>query len=99
VFRFARLALIARCHDGSWWELDDWHPRSDPRIPLSTREPRARMGISPGRIALPWLRAAVKWHLGTRLEAGTLRWSTIGQSRLLVRFDWWLTSTFDDPDT
>jgi hypothetical protein len=97
LFRFARLALIVRCHYGPWWELDDWHPRSDPRIPLTTREPRARMGISPGRVTLPWLRVAVKWHLGTRMEAGTLRWSTVGQSRLLVRLDRWLTSTFDDP--
>jgi hypothetical protein len=53
VCRYARLALIVRCHDGPWWELDDWHPRSDPRIPLTTREPRARQGIwAPG-----WTRA------------------------------------------
>jgi len=97
LFRIARLALIARCHDGSWWELDDWHPRCDPRIPLSAREPRGTTGISPGRITLPWLRAAVKWHLGTSLEAGTLRWSTISQARLLVRFDRWLIDTFADP--
>jgi hypothetical protein len=32
MFRIARLALIARCHEGPWWELDDWHPRCDPRI-------------------------------------------------------------------
>ncbi|MGH3701403.1 MAG: tyrosine-type recombinase/integrase [Pseudonocardiaceae bacterium] len=97
MFRIARLALITHCHDGSWWELDDWHPRCDPRIPLSAREPRGTSGISPGRIALPWLRAAVKWHLGTRLEAGTLRWSTVHQARLLVRFDRWLAAAFDDP--
>ena len=26
VFGFAHQALIAACHDGSWWQLDDWHP-------------------------------------------------------------------------
>ena len=70
VFRFARLALLARCHDGPWWALNDWHPRCDPRIPLSAREPLANYGCSPGQITQPWLRQAVKWHLGTQLEAG-----------------------------
>ncbi len=97
VFRFARLALLARCHDGPWWALDDWHPRCDPRIPLSAREPQANYGCSPGQITQRWLREAVKWHLGTQLEAGTLRWSTVSQERLrsLQRFDNWLTTTFD----
>ena len=99
VFRFARLALLARCHPGPWWALDDWQPRCDPRIPLSAREPLANYGCSPGQITLPWLREAVKWHLGTQLEAGTLRWTTVSQERLkcLQRFDNWLTTTFDDP--
>ncbi|MHB1491417.1 MAG: tyrosine-type recombinase/integrase [Cellulomonas sp.] len=99
VFRFARLALLARCNDGPWWALDDWHPRCDPRIPLTGREPQRNYGCSPGQITQPWLRDAVKWHLGTMLEAGTLRWSTVSQERLrsLVRFDRWLSDTFDDP--
>src|SRR5664279_1010521 len=99
VFRFARLALLARCHPGPWWTLDDWQPRCDPRIPLSAREPQANYGCAPGQITLPWLREAVKWHLGTQLEAGTLRWTTVSQERLkcLQRFDNWLTTTFDDP--
>jgi hypothetical protein len=99
VFRFARLALLARCHHGPWWALDDWQPRCDPRIPLSAREPQANYGCAPGQITLPWLREAVKWHLGTQLEAGTLRWTTVSQERLkcLQRFDNWLTITFDDP--
>ena len=98
VFRFARLALLARCHDGPWWALDDWHPRCDPRIPLTAREPQANYGCSPGQIAQPWLREAVKWHLGTMLEAGTLRWTTVSQERLpcLLRFDRWL-ATLDRP--
>src|SRR5579859_582844 len=99
VFRFARLALIAACHDGLWWELDDWNPRCDPRIPLSKREPLANYGCSPGAINQSWLRAAAKWYLGTMLEAGTLRWTTVSQERLncLRRFGNWLTATFDDP--
>jgi Phage integrase family len=96
VFRIARLAMIARCHDGPWWELDVWHARCDPRIPVSPREPRNTQ-ISPGRISHPWLRDAVKWHLGTSLEAGTMRWSTIGQARMLVRFDRWLATALEDP--
>ena len=68
VFRFARLALLARCCDGPWWSLDDWHPRCDPRIPLSPREPVANYGCSPGQITHRWLREAVKWHLGTMME-------------------------------
>ncbi|GAB2959456.1 tyrosine-type recombinase/integrase [Saccharothrix stipae] len=95
VFRIARLALVARCNQGHWWELDEWHPRCDPRIPISDREPHSAR-IRPGRIVHPWLRAAVKWHLGTCLEAGTLRWATISQARLLVRFDRWLSVAFVD---
>ena len=99
VFRFARQALIARCHDGAWWELDYWHPRCDPRIPLSTREPLANYGCWPGQITQHWLRAAVKWSLGTMLEAGTLRWTTVSQERLkcMHRFDTWLTDGVAKP--
>ena len=99
VFRFARLALLARCSDGPWWALDEWHPRCDPRIPLTGREPQGNYGCSPSQITQVWLRNAVKWHLGTMLEAGILRWSTISQERLrcLVRFDRWLSDTLDDP--
>ena len=98
LFRFPRLALLARCHDGPWWALDDWQPRCDPRIPLTGREPMANYGCSPGQIAQPWLREAVKWHLGTQLEAGTLRWTTVSQERVhcLRRFDNWLQANFED---
>ena len=99
VFRFARTALIASCHDGHWWELDYWHPRCDPRIPLTGREPMAHYGCSPAIISQPWLREAVKWCLATMLEAGALRWTTVSQERLrcLHRFDRWLAIAFDDP--
>ena len=93
IFRFARQALVARCSDGPWWSLDYWHPRCDPRIPLSPREPLANYGCSPGQLSQPWLREAAKWHLGTLLQSGALRWSTVSQERLpcLGRFDRWLT--------
>jgi hypothetical protein len=99
VFRFARPALLARCHDGPWWALDEWHPRCDPRIPLAEREPQAHYGGSPSQITHPWLRQATKWHLGTQLEAGVLRWSTVSQERLrsLTRFDRWLSVGLADP--
>lgn len=99
IFRFARTALLAACHDGHWWELDYWHPRCDPRIPLGEREPMGHYGCSPSLIERRWLREAVKWHLGTMLEAGTLRWTSVSQEKLrcLHRFDRWLTVAFDDP--
>jgi hypothetical protein len=99
IFRFARTALIAACHDGHWWELDYWHPRCDRRIPLSEREPQAHYGCSPALITHPWLREAAKWYLGTMLESGALRWTTVSQERLpcLHRFDRWLAAAFDDP--
>jgi len=99
VFRFARLALLARCSAGPWWTLDEWNPRCDPRIPLADREPLANYGCSPGRIIQPWLREAVKWHLGTMLESGALRWSTAGHERMpsLARFSRHLAACFDDP--
>ena len=39
VFGFARQALIAACHDGPWWQLDDWHPSLRPADPAD--QPRA----------------------------------------------------------
>lgn len=99
IFRFSRLALLARCLDRPWWALDEWHPRCDPRIPLSEREPQAHYGCSPSSISHRWLREAAKWHLGTQLEAGVLRWSTVSQERMrcLVRFDRWLSEAFAEP--
>ena len=43
---------------------------------------RPTTAAHPGQIAQPWLREAVKWHLGTMLEAGALRWTTVSQERL-----------------
>ena len=79
---YPRLALLARSSDQPWWALDTWTPRCDPRIPLRDREPHADQACRPGRLQIPWLRAAVKWHLGTVLEAGILSWTTIGHDRL-----------------
>ena len=41
----------------------------------------------------------MKWHLGTMLESGALRWTTVSQERMrsFRRFDNWLTASFDDP--
>ncbi len=98
VFGFAHLALVARCHEGAWWQLDEWNPRCDPRIPLAPREPSPHNGCSPGALQVQWLRAAVKWHLCTALESGMLRWTTVSHARMqsLHRFETWLT-TLDDP--
>jgi hypothetical protein len=94
---YPRLALAARLHDGAWWEMDTWHPRCDPRIPLRDREPCRSVGCSPGEAQLPWVKNAVKWHLGMLLESGTLTWSTLtGQrSQALLRFARWLESLPD----
>ena len=91
---YPRLALAARLHDGAWRELDTWHPRCDPRIPLRDREPCRPVGCSPGEARIPWARNAIKWHLSVLLESGTLTWSTLtGQrSQALLRFARWLES-------
>ena len=41
----------------------------------------------------------MKWYLGTQLEAGILRWSTVSQERMrcLIRFDRWLSTAPADP--
>lgn len=95
---YPRSALIARMDDGPWWALDVWIPRCDPRIPLRDREPRRSENCRPGQAQIPWIRKAIKWHLGTLLEAGTLTWSTLvsQHSIALLAFDRWL-STLDDP--
>jgi integrase len=95
---YPRLALAARLHDGAWWELDTWHPRCDPRIPLREREPMRSVGCSPGDARLPWVRNALKWHLGMLLESGTLTWSTLSgqRSSALLRFARWL-ETLPEP--
>jgi len=98
LLRYPRLALQARLHSGVWWELDTWNPRCDPRIPLRDREPLATTGCSPGSARLPWVRDAIKWHLGTQLQSGALTWTTIAANRILslLRFDRWL-ATLDKP--
>ncbi len=95
---YPRLALAARLHDGTWWELDTWHPRCDPRIPLRVREPCRSVGCSPGEARLPWVRNALKWHLGVLLESGALTWSTLTGQRCpaLLRFARWL-ETLPEP--
>ena len=91
---YPRLALAARLHDGAWWELDTWHPRCDPRIPLRPREPCRSVGCSPGEARLPWVKNAIKWHLSVLLESGALTWSTLTcqRSPALLRFARWLES-------
>jgi Phage integrase family len=98
VLGYPRLALAARLHDGHWWELDTWHPRCDPRIPLRDREPCRSVGCSPGACRLSWVKNALKWHLGVLLESGMLTWSTLtGQrSSALLRFARWL-ETLPEP--
>jgi integrase len=94
---YPRLALAARLHDGAWWELDTWHPRCDPRIPLRPREPSRSVGCSPGDARIPWARTAIKWHLSVLLESGMLTWSTLScqRSQSLLRFARWLESLPD----
>lgn len=94
---YPQLALAARLHDGAWWELDTWHPRCDPRIPLRPREPGRSVGCSPGEARIPWVRNAIKWHLSVLLESGALTWSTLTnqRSQALLRFARWLESLPD----
>ena len=41
-----------------------------PADPMSATRTAGELRMPPGQIALPWLREAVKWQLGTSLEAG-----------------------------
>ena len=73
--------LLRRARGGLWMT----------GIPGATRGSRCRRAsrrrttdAHPGRSPSPWLREAVKWHLGTMLESGALRWSTVSQERLPV---------------
>ena len=98
VLVFPRLGLAARLNEGAWWELDTWHPRCDPRIPVRAREPTASVGCSPGAAQLPWVAKAVKWHLSVLLQSGVLTWSTLSSQRVssLLRFARWL-DTLKEP--
>ena len=98
MFGWPRHALIARLNERPWWVLDEWIPRCDPRIPLRDREPRRAEKCHPGQARIPWIRTAIKWHLGSALEGGRLTWSTVMGERTpsLLLFDRWL-SNLDDP--
>jgi hypothetical protein len=96
LYGYPRHALTARLNDQPWWALDEWIPRCDPRIPLRDREPLRSERVRPGQARISWIRSAIKWYLGTALEAGTLTWSTIvGGGIELLMFDRWLSSLSD----
>lgn len=94
---YPRLALIARLHNGPWWEMDFWLPRCDPRIPVREREPKADNGCFVGEMNIPWVRDAGKWVFGNLLTSGALTWSTVRQRvHSLLRFSRWM-ETLEDP--
>jgi integrase len=74
--RMMRL-LATACDTGPWWQLDQWNPVEDTRIPLRDHEPMGRYAVRFNRIGMPWLRRGLQWHCKTGLETGTLRWSTV----------------------
>jgi integrase len=93
LYGYPRHALEARVSSQQWWALDEWIPRCDPRIPLRDREPLRSERARPGRAQILWVRSAMKWHLGTALEAGHLTWSSVvNRSAELLVFDRWLAS-------
>lgn len=72
------MRLLATALDtGPWWQLDQWNPVEDTRIPLRDHEPMGRYAVRFDRIGTPWLRRGLQWHCKTGLETGTLRWSTV----------------------
>jgi integrase len=74
--RMMRL-LVTASDTGPWWQLDQWNPVEDTRIPLREHEPMGRYAVRFDRIGMPWLRRGMQWHCKTGLETGTLRWSTV----------------------
>ena len=74
--RMMRL-LATACDTGPWWQLDQWNPVEDTRIPLRDHEPMGRYAVRFDRIGMPWLRRGLQWHCKVGLETGTLRWSTV----------------------
>ena len=72
------MRLLATASDaGPWWQLGQWNPVEDTRIPLRDHEPMGRHAVRFDRIGMPWLRRGLQWHCKTGLETGTLRWSTV----------------------
>jgi hypothetical protein len=88
------MRLLATALDtGPWWQLDQWNPVEDTRIPLRDHEPMGRYAVRFDRVGIPWLRRGVQWHCKTGLETGTLRWSTVHRRVVAVsEFDAFLSS-------
>ena len=75
-----------------WWQLDQWNPVEDTRIPLRDHEPMGRYAVRFDRIGTPWLRRGLQWHCKIGLETGTLRWSTVHRRIVAVtEFDAFLS--------
>ena len=87
------MRLLATALDtGPWWQLDQWNPVEDTRIPLRDHEPMGRYAVRFDRIGTPWLRRGLQWHCKTGLETGTLRWSTVHRRIVAVtEFDAFLS--------
>jgi integrase len=74
--RMMRL-LVTAMDTGPWWQLDQWNPVEDARIPLREHEPMGRFAVRFDRVGAPWLRRGLQWHCKVSLDTGTLRWSTV----------------------
>ena len=65
------MRLLATALDtGPWWQLDQWNPVEETRIPLRDHEPMGRYAVRFDRIGTPWLRRGLQWHCKTGLETG-----------------------------
>jgi integrase len=74
--RMMRL-LVTALDTGPWWQLDQWNPAEDTRIPLRDHEPMGRYAVRFDRIGIPWLRRGLQWHCKVGLDTAMLSWSTV----------------------
>jgi integrase len=59
-----------------WWEREIWDLQLDARIPRREHEPGGTQALYFDRIAQPWLRRGLQWHLRVGMETGLFGWNT-----------------------
>jgi hypothetical protein len=81
-YRLLHLAYDPR----DWWEHEVWDRRLDARIPVRVHEPTAKTSINFALVEQSWLRRGLQWHGKVGLETGQLRWSTVCERMVGMRY-------------
>lgn len=80
-FRRLQTALRHRYDTTAWWQLDQWVPQRDPRIPIRAQEPAAHSALNLALVQPVWLREALRYYGRVALDTQQIVWGT-----LLLRF-------------